>query len=306
MDMTNDAVAAEMAADISVRRVLRELTARWLPGSAIVIGAMVIALIVSYFIPVTYRANALLAPVSEQMLPRSLGGAAGSLGALAMLGGLNLGESEVSQTDLLMATLKARQFALQFMQRHDIAEVVLGARWHVLAQQSRPDPDIYDAASGKWVADVDGDGVVGPNADTVYEAYRHLVKIELDRKTGLLQLGVVWRDRERAEQWLRALTADLNNDMREREVDEAQRSLAFLEKQLKMTEVTAIQELLYKLSEEKLKTIMLANVRTEYALKTVDPPASQLKRNAPRRTLLILSAALVGLIGMTAWVVVRV
>lgn len=74
-----------------------------------------------------------------------------------------------------------------------------------------------------------------------------------------------------AKQWVEWLVADLNQVMKQKDIDEAQRNIAYLKVQLEKTPVADMQTVFYKLIEEQTKTLMLAEVNQEYVFKTLDP-----------------------------------
>jgi hypothetical protein len=83
--------------------------------------------------------------------------------------------------------------------------------------------------------------------------------------------------------------------LRERAIDEANRSIAFLSAESDKTSKVILKEAIGRLTEEQVKTVMLAKVREEYALKVIDPALvpepDEIVR--PRRALM----AILGLIG---------
>jgi hypothetical protein len=68
------------------------------------------------------------------------------------------------------------------------------------------------------------------------------------------------------------MAADLNDYLRKQDSEEARRTLDYLQREISQTQVREMQNIFYRLIEEQTKTLMLARVRPEYALKVVDPP----------------------------------
>lgn len=75
--------------------------------------------------------------------------------------------------------------------------------------------------------------------------------------------------------------ADLNQVMKQKDIDEAQRNIAYLKVQLEKTSVADMQTVFYKLIEEQTKTLMLAEVNQEYVLKPWIPPWCRKRKPNP-------------------------
>jgi LPS O-antigen subunit length determinant protein (WzzB/FepE family) len=101
-----------------------------------------------------------------------------------------------------------------------------------------------------------------------------------------------------AQQWVNWLVADINNEMKQRDVAEANRSKAFLQTQIQQTNVADIRTILYKLIEEQTKIIMFAEVRDEYVFKTIDPALVPEEKAKPKRALICVLGTMLG--GMLA------
>jgi len=90
------------------------------------------------------------------------------------------------------------------------------------------------------------------------------------------------------------LVKDINEEMRNRELVEAQKSINYLNQQIAQTNIADIQTMLFSLIEEQTKTIMLANVREEYVFETVDRAIVAEKKSKPSRALICIMAVMLG------------
>jgi hypothetical protein len=100
-----------------------------------------------------------------------------------------------------LATLKSRQFLGSFIKDYDLLPVLFY--------------DLWDPQKKRWTVDED-------EVPTLADAYKKLdediVAVSQDTQTGLVELTVDWRDRERVKEWANALVARVNRIMRERDI----------------------------------------------------------------------------------------
>jgi uncharacterized protein involved in exopolysaccharide biosynthesis len=84
--------------------------------------------------------------------------------------------------------------------------------------------------------------------------------------------------------------------MRMRAISEAETSIEYLNKELQKTGVVEIQQAIYRLLEANYKTTSIANARSEYAFKVIDPAVApdENRRVRPKRSLIVILATLAG------------
>ena len=97
-----------------------------------------------------------------------------------------------------------------------------------------------------------------------------------------------------AADWLIKLVAQLNNTIRQIDIDEANRSIEYLEKLIVNSQVSGLQAVFSNLMEEQIKSKMLAEVRKDYVFKVVDPAVAPEKKSKPQRALIIIIAGFLG------------
>ena len=84
--------------------------------------------------------------------------------------------------------------------------------------------------------------------------------------------------------------------MRDRAIGEARRSLDYLNRELDKTQIVELRNPIYRLIENRINTVMLANVRDEYAFRIIDratPPDSD-DYSRPLHWLFALAGATLG------------
>ncbi len=239
--------------------------------------ATVAALVIALRTTPIYRAEALLAPVEDDK-----NGAASALaqfGGLASMVGVSLGGG--GNTEHSLAVLKSRAFLDDFIQENQLMPVFFEKLW--------------DAEKQAWAVE---DPKQAPTAWDAYDVFsKNLLKTSVDKKSGLVTVGIEWKDPEQSAQWANQLVTRLNSHQRRVAIQEAEKSLAYLNEQLAKTPVVEMQQMLYRMLEAETKKIMLANVRDEYAFKVVDPAVVPERKIKPKRSLIVVLGFMAGLMG---------
>ncbi len=277
---------------------LRELFARlWAQKWLILTSgflATVIAIVIALWLPNVYRAEALLAPAAENS-GGGLSALASQFGGLASLAGINLPKGDINKTTVAIELMKSRKFLTDFIRHHHLEVPIMAAKgWDRTTDQLVIDPDIYDASTKRWVREVNPPFRPEPSDWELYEAFRELLTVSEDKKTGLIKVAVEFYSPKMAKQWVDWLVAEINTYMKQRDVADAEKKIKFLEVQIAKTSIAEMQKIFYNLIEQQTKVMMLANVQDEYVFKTLDPAVEPLEKAKPKRALIVILAALLG------------
>ncbi len=245
--------------------------------------------------PNTYKSEALLAPASEEQ-GGGLSALAGQFGGLASMAGINLGGSGgVDKTQMAIEVMKSRQFAKQFIQKHNILPDLMAVdKWNISDNSIIYDAELYESDTNKWVREAKAPFKPEPSMQEAYKEFKKVVTISSTKDSGLVTISVEHYSPVIAKKWVSWLVEDINSVMKERDVTEANRSSEFLNKQIALTNVADIRSVLYKLIEEQAKTIMFAEVRDEYVFKTIDPAFVPEEKAGPKRAIICVLGTLLG------------
>jgi uncharacterized protein involved in exopolysaccharide biosynthesis len=236
-----------------------------------------IALVIAFVLPPVYRAEVLLAPVSEEK-SEGLGALAGQFGDLAALAGVNLGTRK-DKTAEYVAALKSRALSVSFIKEANVMPVLYSGKW--------------DEGKKAWKDPGDA-----PTEWKTFELWdKDIRSVTQDKRTGLVTLAIEWEDPALAAKWANALVSHVNARLRAEAVDEADRSIAYLEKQLPQTSSVEVQQAIYRLIEAQTKKKMVASTRAEYAFTTIDPAVTPERKHRPRRATMVLAGLFLGLMG---------
>jgi uncharacterized protein involved in exopolysaccharide biosynthesis len=273
---------------------LRELWAVIWAGKWIIIGVTAVFAIASVFyalsLPNIYKSEVLLAPVAEESglkIP-------GQLGGLAALAGVNLGAGGGDKTGLALEILKSREFIGRFITKHDLFVPIMAAEgWDRSDNTLIINNKIYNSAANEWVREVKTPFNPKPSLLETHVKLIKLLTVSKDRTTGMVRISVEHYSPYLAKAWVDQLVDAINEEMRSRELAEAQKSIDYLTSQINQTDIADVRTMLFSLIEEQTKTVMLANVRDEYVFKTIDPAVVSELREKPKRAIIVVVATLV-------------
>ncbi len=101
------------------------------------------------------------------------------------------------------------------------------------------------------------------------------------------------------------IVKELNKIKREKDLEEAEKALTFLEEQLKKTQNIETVNSISQLIESQLKIKMLANVREDYLVTVIDEPFIPETKFSPRRSLITIIGFLIGFVLSLVYVTVK-
>lgn len=275
--------------ELNLLHVWRTIARRWRLVAMVCVAFTVLAVAGSYLIEPVYRADVLLAAPADSQSDRPLGDLMGEYGRLANFAGINLGGGSQQSMNESIEILRSRSFTERFIRQHDLLPVLFAERW--------------DAQDKTWRS-----GPEGNRPPSMWKAYKKLNsarKINKDSKTGFVKLSIEWRHPALAAQWANDMVRMLNEHLRARAVEEAERSIAYLQAQLDQTMVVERRHMLIGLMETETRKIVFAKARTEYAVRTLDPAAKPEEKVRPQRAIIAVTALLVGLVIGSVIVLIR-
>lgn len=236
-------------------------------------------------VPRDYSAITVLSPVSEGMGGSGLGGLAqlaSQYSGLASLAGINLPESGMK--DEAIAVLQSQLLTQRYIQQNNLLPILYASEWN--------------AATHAWKSS-------NPrHVPTLWLANRYfnnaIRSIVDDKKTGMVEMTIKWKNPEQAAQWANGLVALTNAYLRDKAVSEAERNIVYLNGMVGKTNVVQEQEVIYALMQQQIEKEMVARDREEYALKVIDPAFPPQKPSSAGPLLLGLLGCTLGLfIGVT-------
>ena len=288
---------------------LKELWKALWQGKFIIIAATAIFSVAAVFfslsLPNIYKSAALLAPANSQQ-QSSLGAIAGQFGGLASLAGVNLGGGKDDRTSMAIAILNSQEFFSNFAEKYNIIPDLMAAEnWNEKNNTVLYAKDVYLPDSDEWIREVPPPLKAKPSMQESKEKFNDLLTVFQSEETGLVYIEIEHVSPYVAKQWVDWLVLEINVVMKSRDKEEAQRSISFLQSQIEETKISEHKTLLFELIEEQTKTLMFAEIRNEYAFKTIDPALVEELKTKPKRAVICIIAFLLGGMLSIAFVLIR-
>lgn len=213
-----------------------------------------------------FKAEITVMPADSRSAGGGLSGAMGNLGGLAALAGVSIGGGGTQEP---LAVLKSRELSRRFVEENKLVTMFF--------------PKGKDA-SGKAPDWRDGVEFLEKNVRAVTE----------DKKSGLVTVSMTWRDPEIAARWANDLIRRLNEQMRARALEDSERNVAYLNKEIASTSVVSLQQAMGRLLETEMQKLMLARGNEQFAFRVIDEATPPKRRDSPRRTLIVLVSVMAG------------
>lgn len=244
--------------------------------------------------PNIYKAEVVLASSSDSG-KGGMAAMAAQFGGLASLAGINLGGGNTDNKAMSLAVLNSRQFLNTFITKHDLLiPLMASTEWISSSNELVINPELYDVNNSKWIRKVPVGKSATPSDWESYKAFKEILSISEAKNTGLVTLSLTHYSPKIAKQWAEWLVEDLNAWMKDKSLNETKRNIGYLEQQLEKTNISDMRSVFFQLIEEQTKNLMLAEVETEFAFKTVDPAVIPEEKVGPKRTLICILATLLG------------
>ncbi|HLS80648.1 MAG TPA: hypothetical protein VK025_04515 [Steroidobacter sp.] len=230
---------------------------------------------------------------------------AGLLSQIGALAGVNLDRGGSEIATLSMETLRSRAFLVDFARRRDaVVPLIAGREWDPRTDSLAIDPEVYSIEKQQWLRAPSPPLTSEPTDDEIYGRFRDILSVERDVESGIITVAVTFYSPTLAGQWLRMLIADLNEQLRRREIALRERSIAYLTDKLEENRLRGVDDELASLLKAEIREHMLSRVRDEYALETVAAPYTPTLKSGPNRALICIAAAFFGgLLGVLALLV---
>lgn len=271
--------------------------------TAIIFGT--IGGVYAFLQPNIYQSNVLLAPASVDSSSR-LTSMASQLGGLASLAGINIGSgSGTNKVDYALQVLESRRFIGDFITNHRLLVPLMATRgWDRKSRKLIYKKKIYNINNKKWLVS-DGKNITPTLLQSIHYFKKHILDDNTDVKNNTVTLAVNFYSPVLAQKWASWLVADLNDEIRQQDMLDAQNSINYLNQQIKKTSLADTRSMLYQLIEQQTKTLMLTKVRKEYVFKTIDPAVIAENPIKPKRKLIVIVASILGIIIAIFWVFIR-
>ncbi|MGQ0384127.1 MAG: hypothetical protein ACT4UP_05510 [Gammaproteobacteria bacterium] len=174
-----------------------------------------------------------------------------------------------------MAVLASRELALEFAKQRDLLPALYPERWNADTRQ--------------WIESVPGDWEVAERLQ------KKVLKVATDAKTEVTTVAVTWPDPAHAARIANEYVDFANARLRQSAIAENEAALTFLDKELASAGTVELREAVARISEARLKSLMLARISGDFAFKNIDRAVEPARDTRFRPSLMIAMLLAAGL-----------
>lgn len=260
-----------------------------------IITCSVIALIYSLSLPNIYKSEALLVTSESSYSSSSV---MESYKGISQLAGINL-SSQNSQSNSSKALEKL--YTLSFFEKNILpniflAELMAYKSWDAEKNLSTFNKEIYDIDKNQWVRNTSSPLKVIPSAQESFKIFhsKHL-EIDKDKKVGFIKLSIKHQSPYIAKNWVQLIVDEINKYYREKDRAEAERAFKYLNTQISKTNYAETKAAISLILQKETKKLTLIEANKNYVFEYIDPPVVMELKNEPKRSLICIFGALIGM-----------
>jgi LPS O-antigen subunit length determinant protein (WzzB/FepE family) len=219
------------------------------------------------------------------------------LGGLASLAGVELGGAD-NKVHLAIQTLKSREFISMFINKYNLkAAIIAEEHWDFNSNMLFYDQEMYNSEKELWVREVTKPFKVTPSDQEAYKEFieNHLILRE-EADVGIWVLTIEHISPYIAQEIATNLVKEINSQIRQSDMEEAEASLLILQDALKNVELVDMKNMLFELIQQNAQKKLLAEVREEYVFRVVDPAIVPEIKYSPSRALLCVIGIFLGFV----------
>ena len=208
---------------------------------------------------------------------------------------MNIGQDGTSNTVIAKEVIQSRAFLSDFINRHGLAAPLLGTSgWNMRESRWNYNREVYNPDAAEWRTGEESNSFEPTDWDLVKKFRGEHLSVSENKENGMVTVSVKSQSPVAAQQWAEWLVRDINEHMRNQDIEEAEASIQYLENKLNETNIAGMQQVFYQLIESETRTVMLANAQREYVFKTVDPAVVPQEKSEPKRALIAVVATMFG------------
>tara|TARA_B110000008_G_scaffold276025_2_gene314566 strand:- start:1227 stop:2132 length:906 start_codon:yes stop_codon:yes gene_type:complete len=270
----------------------------WKEKVLIMITTFVIIILTLFYalsLPNLYTSSTLL-KLSEGGDTGSLSSLASQYGGLASLAGISLPSGSNDKSDYVIETIESREFTSHLLQFNNLKPMLMAFEsYNPLSKVINYDSEIYDIKSKKWVRDPINGNIIPSNLE-LHSVIKERLSISKNKQSGFINLSFEHKSPSFSKEMLDLIIRELNIKVREKDLNESTMALDYLKAQIIKIEQSEIRKAVFNLIESQLQVQMLANIKKDYILVTIDKPFIPENKSSPARAFIMMMGAFFGLI----------
>jgi len=242
----------------------------------------VFAIFYALSLPNIYKSEAtLIDPSASSSRQSDFAAIADRYSGLANMAGISIGGGQSSQTDLVLAILKSRDFFNKYYENKDLLKDLIYFKEydHVNKKNIYISSNIFD-----------------DSFDNSFKLFHEHFSSSKDIKSNLVTLTFEHQSPSIAKKWLDKIIFDINKYVKDKEVEKATATYDILANEIVSINNPDLNFMISKLAEKQIQTITLSKVTNEFAFQVIDSPYLPEKKFKPYRTWVVVLITIIGFI----------
>ena len=259
----------------------------------IVIFFAISSVIYSFFQPEIWRSSTIL-----EVSTKISGGGSSSGGGI-QLAGIKL-KDDKSDSSKALTLITSRDLVTKIIDNNqDVLGYLLAFDgYDSFRKKDNVNSNKFDSENNIWIGEK-------PSFSSIYQAYLGTISVNLNKGNGFIYLSASHKSPIFAEKMLDIVIKELNDFARQRDLDEANKSLDYLYGKLDETFQDNVKLSISSLIETQLKKQTLAKVKQDYLVEPLDSPFLPEERYSPNRRQILTYGILIGLILGIIYILMR-
>jgi capsular polysaccharide biosynthesis protein len=260
---------------------------------AITSASMILSTMLALYLPNTYTSRALLAPATTE---DSLSSKLGNLSSFSNIAGFSLPSGTASKPQEAIERIKSFEFfSTYFLPNIKLENIMATKKWDSRSNILIYDDKLFDSNSMKWIRDFSFPQEQVPSTQEAFKIYKEKVSITEDTKTGFVTVSIDHHSPLVAKNWIEVIIQQINESMRNIDEKNAQKSIKYLNETASTNKIQSIKEVISRLLEDQIQTLMLTSSNESYIFKVIDSPIASEESSKPNRSLIIIFVTFLGI-----------
>ena len=251
-----------------------------------------LSVIYALLLPNIYISETLLTPAENNQ--SSMGGL-GEYASVASLAGISLPSSSGDKSLEAIERIKSYDFFKEHILKSILLEDLLAVKnWDQESNKITYDQKLFNTTTNQWVRKVSFPKKTIPSDQEAYEEYLNIMSVKKNKN--FITISIKHNSPFIAQKWNKNIIENINMSMREDEKRRTSKSIEFLNEQSNKVNYSEIKKAISSLLQEQIKSLMLIEANDEYIFKVVNSPTAPELKAEPKRSLIVILAALGGFI----------
>ena len=252
-----------------------------------------ISIIYSLSLPNIYNSRAIMMPVEESS---KMNGMLGQYSGMANLAGISIPSESSSKSQEAIARIRS----FEFFSNHFLPQIMLEDLLAVKNWNRGNNTLIYKEADfnselNQWVREAQPPLSKVPSSQEAYIKYKEIMSISQDKKTSFVLLSIKHESPFIAKLWVELIIDQIDEVMRNKDKQEAMKSVEFLNGLTPSINYEEIKKALSSLQHVQIKRLMMIEANDNYIFKVLDSPLAPEIKSEPKRSLIVILGTMLGM-----------